>query len=234
MKSTRRVRRRKQTRRKRKGGRVLGEGNTARVISPAIACEGKDVSAYVSKVFENKDDFDDAKSHIDGPVLAQLRKIDPNQDYFLYPEFCDTPGALTDENKADNVTNKNKAYSYLMRKAERSLEQEYDEKTKEIQKDVAKAIDYLKPIVAEVLTLLKRLHDNGIVHRDFHMGNVVRMKDGSLRIIDFDTAKLLPERIEALKKADRIEFIQQSAVHIMFPYDPSNTAKVKQIISALT
>ena len=238
MKSTRRIRRRKQTRRKRKGGRVLGEGANAKVVSPAIPCEGKDTNGYVSKVFENKEYFDDAKSHITGPVLAKLKEIDPNQDFFLYPEFCDTPGSLTDENKADKITDANKTYSYLLKKAERSLEQEFDEKTKEIQKDADKAIEYLRPIVAQVFVLLEKLHENNIIHRDFHMGNVVRMADGSLRIIDFDTAKVLPDdmkksRADGLKENDRGDFVQTSAVRILFPYHPDNTPKVQKIVYAL-
>ena len=225
MKPTRRVRRRKQTRRKRKGGKKLGEGMYGFVVDPAIACVGKDTSGYVSKVFSPKE------SHYTGtpesflkkvkanPVFAKLKEIDPKQKEFIYAEFCDTPGKLSEENKADGVTEENKKFSYLMKRGGRSLHHEIKEKalpplseSAAIMKQamdtvptsasnmiidatvdhftpkVKAAVTYLRPIVAEVFRLRDKLYDNGISQGDLHPGNVLRMDDGTLRIIDFDGA----------------------------------------------
>lgn len=239
MKTTRRNRRRKQTRRRRqrKGGKKLGEGASGIVIDPAIPCEGKDTSKYVSKVFFKKEYFDDAMANVSN-VLAKLQEIDPNQEYFLYPEICETFGPLTDENRTDGVTDDNKGHSYLMRKAKHSLDIEYREKEAEIRKDVDKAIEYLTPIAKEALGLLKKLHDNNIIHNDFHPGNVVRMEDGTLRIIDFDGAYLLPVDTSrrgrlALKGDDVLNFVDTSASMIMGRYDPLDEQDKKVIATAL-
>ena len=228
MKPTRRATRRKQTRRKRKGGKKLGQGAYGFVVDPAIACVGKDTSGYVSKVFAPKEtEYDSAESLLKmvkaNPVFAKLREIDPEQKEFIYAEFCDTPGELSEENKADGVTEENKKFGYLMKRGGRSLEEEFKEKGKkyadaviaryndvkdsikkattikqgeaitamvisQLEPEVKAAIAYLKPIVKEVFRLRDKLYENGISQGDLHPGNVLRMDDGTLRIIDFDGA----------------------------------------------
>lgn len=223
MKPTRRAPRRKQTRRKRKGGKKLGQGAYGFVVDPAIACVGKDTSGYVSKVFSPKENYDTPQSLMEdvkaNPVFAKLKEIDPEQKEFIYAEFCDTPGELSEENKADGVTEENKKFGYLLKRGDRSLEEEFKEKAmkslpamanvmeqsihanprsayelilnetvKHLEPKVQASVTYLKPIVKEVLRLRDKLYENGISQRDLHLGNVLRMDDGTLRIIDFDIA----------------------------------------------
>lgn len=45
----------------------------------------------------------------------------------------------------------------------------------------------------ELCEALKTLHKNGIVHRDIKPSNIIVGKDGHIRIIDFDTARLMKE-----------------------------------------
>lgn len=210
MKKTRRtIRRKKQTRRrKQKAGMAkLGEGAYAKVIYPAIPCKGKDTSKYASKVFNPDEEILDGEELSDyfeglktNPVFARLKEIDPEQKYFVYPEFCTEMGELTEENKKDGVTDEMKQYSYLIKKGGKSLKEEFEAKAGEVDDYVA----YLKPIVTDVFAKLKILHDNGIIHGDFHTANVIRMDDGTTRIIDFDRSKVFdPVVIAKLQKYDR-------------------------------
>ncbi|MBE6902489.1 MAG: hypothetical protein E7478_08440 [Ruminococcaceae bacterium] len=45
----------------------------------------------------------------------------------------------------------------------------------------------------ELCEALKTLHKNGIVHRDIKPSNIIVGKDGYIRLIDFDTARLMKE-----------------------------------------
>ncbi len=47
--------------------------------------------------------------------------------------------------------------------------------------------------LAELCEALKTLHKNGIVHRDIKPSNIIVGKDGHIRLIDFDTARLMKE-----------------------------------------
>ena len=194
MKSTRRIRRRKQTRRnKRKGGEKLGQGKNGLVVSPAIACKGKDVTNKVSKVFFKQKKFEKTREVI-APVLIKLKEIDPEQKYFLYPEFCDDIGELTEDNKKDGVTEENKKYSYLMKRGKNQTLSKFIETTKPSE-------DEIVTILKEVQKLLNILHENNIIHGDFHSENVLRMDDGTFRIIDFDVVRIVSE--EELKPVYR-------------------------------
>jgi len=205
MKSTRRIRRRKQTRRKRKGGKKLGEGKNGFVVDPAIACIGKDTSGKVSKVFLKQEKFEKTKNSI-APVLAKLKEIDPEQKYFLYPEFCDTVGDLSEENKTDGVTEENKKYSYLMKRGKNETLLKFIEDTKPSE-------DEIVAILKEVEGILNILHKNNILHGDFHSENVLRMDDGTFRIIDFDVARIVTE--EELKTVKMKEELNTEGYYIV-------------------
>lgn len=188
MKPTRRVRRRKQTRRKRKGGKKLGEGKYGFVVEPAIPCVGK-ADGYVSKVFKTKEEFDKAKSN---PVYAKLKEIDPDQTRFLYPEFCDTPGELTEENKQDGITDENKQWSYLMKKGgDVTLYDSLQNVDKYVTKDTVK---FMLEDLRELFESVKILHANNILHDDLHTKNILVTAEGKFQIIDFDRSFLLTDK----------------------------------------
>jgi serine/threonine protein kinase len=203
----------KYTRRKRRGGKSLGEGERGFVIDPAIPCEGKNTSGYVSKVFKKKEDFENAKKSLE-PIVAKLETIDPEQKEFLYPVFCETIGELTDQNTKDGVTEDNKYWSHLMKRGGETIAdyikrgntavecsqltdimcqlsklQNQDVDKLPIDDIIKTGTKTLKPIVEKVFTLVDKLYKNGIVHRDLHARNVLRVSDGTLQIIDFDRAR---------------------------------------------
>ena len=108
----------------RKGGARLAEGEYGFITYPAIPCGDRDTSKMVSKVFkspknmsekhkERHKPFDAIKAEL-LPVVTRLKEVDPEQKKFIYPDFCDSPGDLTDEHRADGVDDENKYSSYLM------------------------------------------------------------------------------------------------------------------------
>lgn len=189
MKSTRRIRRRKQTRRKGKGGKKLGEGVYGFVIDPPITCDGKDMKGYVSKVFKTKEEFDNVKTN---PVYAKLKEIDPDQTRFLYPEVCDSPGELTNENIEDGVTEENKQLSYLVKKGGDVTLYDYLQNTNKY--TTKETVKFIIAQLREVFASVKLLHANAILHDDLHTKNILVTAEGKFHIIDFDRSFLLTDK----------------------------------------
>lgn len=173
----------------------VGEGMRGIVVKPAIACKGKDTNGYVSKVFKTwtdtgrygkptytaQEEFKKVKERLP-PVIEILKKIDPNQEHFLYPEFCEDFGDLTEENKADGITDESKQYSYLMKEGGTRTFMDIAKVSEETE-----IIEFLRAIQKK----LQMLHDNRIIHGDFVPQNVLQMSDGTFRIIDFDSARVV-------------------------------------------
>jgi serine/threonine protein kinase len=203
----------KYTRKTRRGGKKLGQGKYGFVVDPAIPCEGKDTTDYVSKVFKSREDFEKAKATLQ-PIVAELERIDREQKEFLYPVFCVNMGELTEENKEDGVTDENKHWSHLMKRGGQTIAdyikegktanecyqitdvmcqlsklQHQDIRKLPIDDIILVGTKTLKPIVEKVFALVDKLYANGIVHRDLHARNVLRASDGTLQIIDFDRAR---------------------------------------------
>jgi len=146
---------------------MLSKGKTAKVIYPAIPCkDGRDMTNYVSRVIN-----DDRKLlflvHHKKELMKKLKAIDPEQKYFIYPEYCE-PGELLESNREDGVTDENKHRSEIMVKANPLRKGEQFNK-----KHLLKAI--------------KLLHSNKILHGDIHSGNIVLGFDNLPRLIDFDS-----------------------------------------------
>ena len=194
--------------RKRKGGKILGEGKFSFVVDPAIPCkDGRNMSKYVSRV-SKRENMSDIASKDHPKLMKKLKELDPNQKYFYYPEYCE-PGPMLKENKMDGVTYTNKKFSeILLRGADvwnplgrknRSWEGflkgkkigrkvEFDGRTQEQLDHLKKGIDLL--------------HDNDIVHHDLHGQNVIIGDDGMPRIIDFQFATVdSPQSAIELEKA---------------------------------
>jgi len=101
--------------RKRRGGKIIGEGASAFVVDPPIQCkDGRDMTKYVTRVSKRPNVTElISKSH--KHLIEKLKEIDPSQKYFYYPEYCE-PGALSQDNKVDGITYTNKKYSELLLK----------------------------------------------------------------------------------------------------------------------
>ncbi|KAK8058859.1 kinase-like domain-containing protein [Apiospora phragmitis] len=51
--------------------------------------------------------------------------------------------------------------------------------------------------------VVQKLHDNGLVHGDMHPGNVLRLTDGSIMLIDFQlTMRSLGSAMETERNVD--------------------------------
>jgi serine/threonine protein kinase len=147
---------------------MLSKGKTAKVIYPAIPCkDGRDMTNYVSRVIN-----DDREllflAHHKKELMEKLKAIDPEQRYFIYPEYCE-PGELLESNREDGVTDENKHRSEIMVKA--------------IPLRKGKQFN-----AKHLLKSIKLLHSNKILHGDIHSGNIVLGTDNLPRLIDFDSA----------------------------------------------
>ena len=208
----RRTFRRKPTKRKRtrKGGVRLGSN----VIYPGIACEGKDPNTYATKLFfkgsESHLYYDEAKMR---KVSEILKKIDPDQQYFLYPDFCDTKqGPLTKQNEEDikgpreayeegtydtQVIDLNKYDSYNMRNGKQTFADKWKAADKK------QIHSYLKD-ATHLVEGLQKLHSAGILHDDMHAGNIVYTENGPPKFIDFDDCSVKKVTDEESKKEIRL------------------------------
>lgn len=198
------VRRGRRNTRRRKNRRI-GEGAFGYVVSPAIPCVGRNVSRKVSKLFKKQGDmhknfqeryknFATRRAQLE-PVVEKLRVLDPTQTHFLYPEFCDTPGELTNELRSNGVTNESKHESYLMTRGGIAFKELLEpfvemvnaalrvdgqkeftsaERRKEI---VEKYLAVVYPLVKQADDLLNKLFDAQVFHGDLHHGNVLLMPD---------------------------------------------------------
>lgn len=159
------------------GGRILGEGKSARVIHPAIPCkDGRNMKKYTSRVLINhktkrakpeRDLISNNKT-----LIQKLTKIDPSQKYFIYPEQCEV-GDLLEENIADGATEENKHYSEFMKMGGETWKSFYKHS-----KPSAKQKKHLKDGI-------ELLHSNGIIHGDLTGNNIVIGSDSLPRLIDF-------------------------------------------------
>jgi serine/threonine protein kinase len=188
-----RTRRTKALRKKtRRGGKILAQGASSIILDPPIPCkDGRDMSKYVSRV-SKREQYEDLVSKDHPRLIKKLKEIDPDQKYFYYPEYC-TPGNLTEDNKLDGVTYKNKKYSEIVLKGS----EEWNPITNKARSWVGflkrKARGKKLPMTAKtqeqidhLAKAIKLLHDNGIVHGDLHGRNVIIADDGLPRIIDFE------------------------------------------------
>jgi len=76
--------------------------------------------------------------------------------------------------------------------------------------------DEFKPILIEILKGLKLLHINNIIHRDLKPGNIMILKNGDIKIVDFGLAKEITdtERTSATEEfAGTAEFISPEQVN---------------------
>lgn len=180
---------------KNKGGKRLGEGMTAFVVDPPIQCnDGRDMTGYVTRV-SMEPNFDEIMSKDRKKIINKLKKIDPDQKYFFYPQYC-TPGKLSEENMKDGVTDELKKYSEYMKKGESDWHRYYKvqyryRNWKEFFKGRKKLIleqNRERPPQEQIDHLMKGvelLHKNKIYHGDLHPGNILTGPDGLPRIIDF-------------------------------------------------
>lgn len=162
-------------RRKFKGGTVVGEGGSAKVVYPAPQCnDGRDMSEYVARV-PNRKTIDEVISKSYPLLINLLKKIDPKQLYFYYPESCEFD-MLTDENIQDGITENNKKYVEILK---RGNEKWFDWRHMENWKNPSKKqLNHLRKAI-------DLLHKHKIVHGDLNGDNVIYGNDNLPRIIDF-------------------------------------------------
>jgi serine/threonine protein kinase len=73
-----------------------------------------------------------------------------------------------------------------------------------IQDDV---IDTPTMIIMSVLTCLKQLHDNSIIHGDYKAKNIMINEDGQIKVIDFDHGKLSDNMVLKMDDLDKAKIL---------------------------
>jgi serine/threonine protein kinase len=189
------TRRRKPVRKtRRRGGKIIGQGAFANVLDPPIACrDGRDMTKYVTRI-SKREKKEDIVSKDHPKLIRRLKEIDPNQKYFYYPEHCE-PGVLSEDNKRDGATYKNKKYSEIVLKGTeewnplKNKTRSWDGFLKGKSKGRKIPMpEKSKEQIDHLYKAIKLLHENGIVHGDLHGKNVIMADDGMPRIIDFGSS----------------------------------------------
>lgn len=206
----------------------MGEGGFGRVYSPGMLCKGR--PAEVTKVLTVSRELSHpaALNTIKRLKLISvtLKEIDPNQESFLYPEFCDEEPTLSDENKKDGLTVYDIPISYNMRRADKTLREahksDFDKADTMIDTIMeSEDLEILRrkyrpeaealvtqtflPIFKKVKELLDKLHSVNIVHNDMSAENVMVMKDGTYRLIDFDLSVTMNDPLETFQKREEMK-----------------------------
>jgi serine/threonine protein kinase len=166
--------------RRRKGGRIVGEGYHSVVVYPAIPCkDGRDMTNKVSRVIKKtKRSIENLEKNLmkyNEPLLSALKRIDPKQKYFFYGEHCE-PGELLPENIEDGVDNSDKQFSEILEKGDLNLS------------NYRKQHTITESQIKHIVNGVNKLHKNGIIHGDLYSRNIVFGDDDVPRIIDFGHA----------------------------------------------
>lgn len=170
---------------KRRGGKLVSDGTNAKIFYPAIPCkDGRDMTRKVSRVL--KKEYQSKDRLLNKKLYTILKGIDPNQNYFIYPESCEA-GELTLDNKDDGITDSDKTFSEFMTKGKETW-REYQRHSKPTEKQEK-----------HLLKAIQLLHEAKVMHGDLNGRNMVISEDDGLpRIIDFG-AVLLNAPAEIIK-----------------------------------
>lgn len=179
------------------GGRKIGKGGKNCVVKPAVKCLEKDsMKNVISKLIKQKD------FHVSEKKINKiLKKIDKNKKYFIHnKKYCQvkTQKLLNRKQKDFKLTNK---YDNLFEEYEPycriepdtnyiNIIQEYGGHTLNdlIQSSKLHNLQpYLLKSFTHLLKALELLHNNGIIHRDIKVDNII-LKNHLPRIIDFNNA----------------------------------------------
>lgn len=86
------------------------------------------------------------------------------------------------------------------------------QKTKDYRPEVEELTKKFIPVCEKVKALLDKLHDANVLHNDMQVGNVVEMKDGSYRLIDFDSSSIVKGKVtDEQRKKEMEDFVKTLA-----------------------
>jgi len=207
---------------KQKGGKVIGKGFTAAVISPAIKINGK-YGDKVSKIFNTSRsgtaDWD--KVWEEFKIANYLHKIDPTNKFFIgaiaMEEIENNKTVLTDQNRKDllsifNGIPPHGALNMIMNKG-----YNFQNILKQLsKKDVIKTLLYTLNIINGMSFIM------GMGHSDLHVNNLMFAKSSKNKInpvvVDF-TPKFIFLKSENYKNIvkDRWTEVLYPKFHLDFP-----------------
>lgn len=181
----------------------IAEGEYGFLVYPALPYIDRSTVGMVSKIFKTPDEmsekhksrhvpFDKLRTRM-LPVATVLKRIDPDQKKYIYPDFSGTPGPLTDDLGALGINDTNKFTSYLMAFSDGVTAEESfgvfnrmldaamcRDKSLDGKAFVKKIYAAYEPFLNNVDVVVNTMHDAQIVHYDLHPGNLM---------LDWDDAK---------------------------------------------
>lgn len=190
--------RRNRRRTRKRGGKVLGEGHAAKTYDPPIQCkDGRNMSGYVTRVVKDGD-RDELLTTWNPEIIERLKKIDPDQKYFYYPQYCE-PGELTDENRADGITDESKQVSEYVKKGYGTIGPRAFERRNWVEyflgrKNWINKNQKFQGMMDHLVEAVELLHKNKIAHGDIWGDNIIIAQDNLPRIIDFGEATINPPK----------------------------------------
>jgi serine/threonine protein kinase len=154
--------------------KVIGSGAYGTVFAPPINDVNQDL---VGKVILN-DKYVDITQEWD--ASEYLRKIDPENNYFIYPSNK-TQLTIQEYNRYAkkpliNVNSSKQLTQFIMKNGGQSI--------RSIARKTRLSFASIVKCVLDIAQCIKILQKNQLVHLDIHLGNVVK-KDGKHRLIDF-------------------------------------------------
>lgn len=164
-----------------KGGEFIGRGTYGCVFRPAVACVDGTVHKKVGKVFFDATGYNDEKK-----IAKVLEKVDPAQDFLLYPADRKCVVSKNDVSKEDPYNDCEIHGHYANRFSQMIMEYGglsmtdylHALKKKMTRREAAR-------MLCNVFEGVELLCKNRLVHQDIKPDNVVVDSNGLSRLIDF-------------------------------------------------
>ena len=199
----------------RKGGKFIYRGSFGCAFKPAIQCDGTRKNGYISKVMSLANAKDEYKR------VEPLKSIDPNFDYFVYPdEICNHP-EFTAENKLKNCALNFPNGKVLLF----SPDGGYNLSQVTLPGDLDSSFDDLMLNINRLFRGLQLLHQNGYTHNDIKPDNiVVKYSDtdsySMMRFIDFGLMSKITENTHTISNGTPLYipldnyFLNDNPIHL--------------------
>lgn len=190
------------------GGKKVGKGSHTCVVIPPFKCKTKKLKGKISKIIEKNK----VKKYVNS-VNNKLKEIDEKQKYTIYfDEMCNIKGKdliqrpYKDFRESDNIKLELKnSFEDIEELNEGKCVVESDKTYLNFIETYGgptlynliltnKKVNNVSKIILQLLNAVKLLHNNGIVHRDLKLDNVViNPKNGNARLIDFNISRITDE-----------------------------------------
>lgn len=200
----------------------IGHGVAGCVYRPALPCKNIKLNGYVSKIIKKKNLI----TEYNQKVIEKLKNIDPNEDLVIRPrmvEICEHNTSIQEaisscttfqENAftGSQLNPKNVEVLYQKNAGNKTLENLIQEDYGEIVNKNYKPSDSIQEAIKEVISIEKKLLDDGLTHTDIGLRNVVIDSNNKIRFIDIAGIQEVSNKEVAFKNF--IENLKNSRIDV--------------------